>query len=147
MNYQVLENKNTRFDRRHKETIKDMLTLTYIIPDRLEYMFFKVTPEYVARPDLICLAQYGTDDYVDVICKFNGISNPYELNEGDIIALPSSSDVRRFIYNLDDIEQTFEASNEDKPTPKKKNEKRQANEAIIGDKRFRIDKENRAVIY
>lgn len=147
MNYPVLENKKPYLDPRSGETIMDMLTLSYVIPEGLDYIIFKVTAEYVARPDLICLAHYGSDDYVDVVCKFNGISNPFELNEGDVLALPSVSDMRRFIYSLDDIQQTFDSKNDDKPTPKKKQEKRKANEAVIGDKRFRIDKENRAVIY
>ena len=44
---------------------------------------------YVARPDLISLALYGSDEYADVLCKLNGISNPFELNENDLIFCPS----------------------------------------------------------
>ena len=36
-----------------------------------------VNEYYVARPDLISLAVYGDDKYADIICKFNGISNPF----------------------------------------------------------------------
>ena len=147
MNYRVLENKNPYLDPRSGEYIKDMLTLSYIIPNGLNYILFKVTADYIARPDLICLAHYGTDDYVDIVCKFNGISNPYELNEGDIIALPEVADMARFIYSMDDIQQTFETKDDSKPTPKAKKEKRKANEAVVGDKRFRIDKESRVVVY
>lgn len=147
MNYRVLENKNPYLDPRSGEYIKDMLTLSYIIPNGLNYILFKVTADYIARPDLICLAHYGTDDYVDIVCKFNGISNPYELNEGDILALPEVADMARFIYSMDDIQQTFETKDDSKPTPKAKKEKRKANEAVVGDKRFRIDKESRVVVY
>ena len=147
MNYRVLENKNPYLDPRSGEYIKDMLTLSYIIPNGLNYILFKVTADYIARPDLICLAHYGTDDYVDIVCKFNGISNPYELNEGDIIALPEVADMARFIYSMDDIQQTFETKDDSKPTPKAKKKKRKANEAVVGDKRFRIDKESRVVVY
>ena len=147
MNYRVLENKNPYLDPRSGEYIKDMLTLSYIIPNGLNYILFKVTADYIARPDLICLAHYGTDDYVDIVCKFNGISNPYELNEGDILALPEVADMARFIYSMDDIQQTFETKDNSKPTPKAKKEKRKANEAVVGDKRFRIDKESRVVVY
>ena len=38
-----------------------------------------VNKYYVARPDLVSLAIYGTDDYADIICKINGISNPFPL--------------------------------------------------------------------
>lgn len=47
-----------------------------------------VNQYYVARPDLIALAVYGNDAYGDLICKFNGISNPFELNEGMLISVP-----------------------------------------------------------
>ena len=47
-----------------------------------------VNEYYVARPDLISLAMYGNDMYGDMICKFNGISNPFDLNEGMILMLP-----------------------------------------------------------
>ena len=32
---------------------------------------------------------YGDDKYADIICKVNGISNPFELNENDIVYIPS----------------------------------------------------------
>lgn len=48
----------------------------------------KVEEYYVARPDLISLAVYGDDKYADVICKINGISNPFELNEGMYLYTP-----------------------------------------------------------
>ncbi len=47
-----------------------------------------VNEYYVARPDLISLAVYGSDEYGDMICKFNGISNPFELNEGMLLFIP-----------------------------------------------------------
>lgn len=47
-----------------------------------------VNEYYVARPDLISLAVYGSDMYGDLICKYNGISNPFELNEGMILFIP-----------------------------------------------------------
>ena len=53
-----------------------------------------VNKYYVARPDLVSLAIYGTDDYADIICKINGISNPFELNENDILFLPDIEFIR-----------------------------------------------------
>ena len=50
--------------------------------------FLVVNKYYVARPDLIALAVYGDDRYADILCKVNGISNPFELNENDVIILP-----------------------------------------------------------
>lgn len=150
MDYGTLRNKILRSDKRIGEDIKDMLTLTYYEPSTYQYSLFEVTFEYVARPDIICHKYYGNTDCVDIICKLNGISNPFELNEGDILILPSTTDLNRFIYTQDTIEaQDNSPSNPitHTPAPKAKNQKRKANEAVIGDTRFRIDKENRAVIY
>ena len=44
---------------------------------------------YVARPDLISQAVYGTDKYADILCKINGISNPFELNENMMLFCPT----------------------------------------------------------
>lgn len=148
MNYSVLSNKKTRIDPRSGETIKDLLTLTYIDPSEYNYIIFEVPTEYIARPDLISIDQYGSDEYTDIICKLNGISNPYELNEGMLLALPNAGLLSLFRYDGDTIEQDAASTNNTQnPQAKKVNEKRGVNEAIIGDKRYKIDIENRAVIY
>lgn len=147
MDYQVLENKKDIVSSINGERIKDLLTLTFIMPEAARFNMFRVTHEYVARPDLICLAQYGSDDPVDIICKINGISNPFELNEGRVLALPSSADLWKYTYDGDTIQQESEPDNNIAPAPKSRIEKRKPNEAVIGDKRFKIDKEHRAVIY
>ena len=69
-------------------TYKDLLSQTYngnfIQGGRIVY----VEKYYIARPDLISLAVYGDDKYADIICKINGISNPFELNEGMYLYTP-----------------------------------------------------------
>jgi hypothetical protein len=40
------------------------------------------------RPDLIALRYYGDHNLTDLILKFNGISNPFALSEGDIVEVP-----------------------------------------------------------
>lgn len=146
MDYTTLHNKLLRVDPKSGEEIKDLLTLTFVVPETYHYRLFKVTKEYTARMDLISLDQYGSTDYVDVLCKLNGISNPYEVNEGQTIILPSSGDLGFFKYDGDTIENDAIAS-EEAPAAKKRTDKRKANEAVIGDSRFKIDKENRVVIY
>ncbi len=147
MNYSTLYNKKTRIHEKTGETIKDLLTLTYIDPSEYNYSIFRVPAEYVTRPDLISIDHYGSDDYTDIICKLNGISNPYELNEGMLIALPSTGMLNLFRYDGDTIEESVSNETTQTPIAKKYNEKRKANEAVIGDTRYKIDKERRAVIY
>ena len=47
-----------------------------------------VNEEYAMRPDLISMFAYGTDIHTDIILKFNGISNPFAVNEGDLLLIP-----------------------------------------------------------
>lgn len=42
-----------------------------------------------ARPDLIALQYYGDQSLLDIILKWNGISDPFSMNVGDIIEIPS----------------------------------------------------------
>lgn len=152
MDYGTLYNKAILPNAYIGEDAIDLLTLTYFEPSSYEYILFKVPAEYIARPDLISIDQYGNTDYVDVICKLNGISNPFELNEGMILVIPEPSYIHLFSYTSDTIEALNISQAELKglsatPQPKTKNEKRKPNEAIVGDKRFKIDKDRRLVIY
>lgn len=72
-------------------TFKDLLTQTYNGKYRGGGRIVEVEEYYVARPDLISLAVYGDDKYADILCKINGISNPFELNKGMYLFAPDSS--------------------------------------------------------
>jgi hypothetical protein len=65
---------------------------TFIFKDKEEVPFtkYEVRAEDAGRIDLIALDQYGSDDGPDVeyILKFNGISDPFSINEGDILKIP-----------------------------------------------------------
>lgn len=65
---------------------------TFIFKDKEEVPFteYEVRAEDAGRIDLIALDQYGSDSGVDVeyILKFNGISDPFSINEGDILKIP-----------------------------------------------------------
>lgn len=131
-----------------KENIYNMLDYTFVIPYGYSYNIFEVTREYIARPDLISYDAYGDSMYGDVICKLNGISNPFELNEGMKLVIPTPDDVIGFIVepSIKDKDENWGPSTGHTVTKTKKS-KRQANEAIIGDARFKIDKANGVIIY
>ncbi len=65
---------------------------TFIFKDKEEVPFteYEVRAEDAGRIDLIALDQYGSDDGPDIeyILKFNGISDPFSINEGDILKIP-----------------------------------------------------------
>ena len=89
LDYDILLSKPT-ISKDDGEYYKDLLSQT--INKEVKRLYNSnliiVSRDYVCRPDLISLAAYGTDKYADIICKINGISNPFELNEDMIIICP-----------------------------------------------------------
>lgn len=151
LNYKILENKN--IIKNNGEVYIDLLSTSFnksILPKGNLLM---VNKYYVARPDLISLACYGTDEYADIICKLNNISNPFELNEEDILFIPDIDYLRNCIINKgktnSDLIKTVdeEIYINSSPYQKQKNDKRSPNEQLIGDKTFTIDKSLGIVFY
>lgn len=79
-------------------TMKDLTTKSIKDFDNISSNIFVVNKYCIARPDLVSLVIYGSDKYGDLICKFNGISNPFELNEGMIIQCPELSEMLEKLY-------------------------------------------------
>lgn len=146
----IISNKQNRYSKRFQESMMDLFGVTYVLPESFSYRAIEVSPEHVARPDLVSKILYDTTIYGDLICRLNGISNPFELNEGDVLIVPEYQDLEKFLAYADaeeNIEDTDKDIRESKPSYKKPKEKRAPNEAIIGDARFKIDKTNRVIIY
>jgi len=53
------------------------------------FNMFKIPLDYVMRPDLISQAVYNNTLYAEYILKYNGISNPFSLEEGDVVLIPN----------------------------------------------------------
>lgn len=149
LQYPTLDKKNIFRSDYLEEDLYNLLDKTFIIPNSYVYNIFEVTQEYIARPDLISYDAYNDTRYADVICKLNGISNPFELNEGMVIVIPSPESIMDFYstpWKADDLEFGALRQNNNM-SDKTKQSKRQANEAIIGDKRFKIDSKSGIIIY
>ena len=151
LNYRIIENKSIINNKGEKYI--DLLSNTFdksIIP-RGELLI--VNKYYIARPDLISLACYGTDEYADIICKLNGISNPFEMNENDILFIPEIDYLHNCIFNKGHTQSDIIKEESDEiyvnasTYQKKKNEKRSPNEQTIGEKTFTIDKSLGIVFY
>jgi len=56
-----------------------------------------VNQDEVMRPDVLSEKLYATQEYWDVILKFNGISNPFSLDFGEILFAPSTNSLERLI--------------------------------------------------
>tara|TARA_B100001093_G_scaffold379307_1_gene364664 strand:+ start:2761 stop:3687 length:927 start_codon:yes stop_codon:yes gene_type:complete len=65
---------------------------TFIFKDKEEVPFteYEVRADDAGRIDLIAEDQYGADGGADIeyILKFNGISDPFSINEGDVLKIP-----------------------------------------------------------
>lgn len=147
----VLYNKSKIKSEFLEEDIWNLLDNTFTIPKLTDYMFYEVNEEkYIGRPDLISLDAYGSTAYTDVICKVNGISNPFELNIGMILIIPGANEVNLLPRSapVNELETNFDKEGMDIiMRQKRKSDVRKTNEAIIGDTRFKIDKNNGIVIY
>lgn len=138
------------------ETTIDLLHKTIDLNKELNGQFIEVNEYYVARPDLISLAIYGDDKYADVICKVNGISNPFEMNEGQIIFLPTLDSINTIIdvdcqnstTEILELDNTEIISNSNKiGAQKRKDEERSPAQQLIGDQNYIIDKSLGIVFY
>lgn len=113
--------------------------------------FVTVTKDYIARPDLISLAVYGTDKYADILCKLNNVSNPFELNEGMIIFVPDIANLNNIVATgkksstID--ENDYISKTALKTNQKAKNESRSPAQQTIGESTFIIDRTNNIVFY
>ena len=143
----VLNNKTQIHSDFLESDIWNLLDKTYVIPNQFDFTTFEIREEkYIGRPDIISIDAYGDPMFADIICKLNGISNPFELNVGMKLIIPSPSIVFDFAQPapMDEIDSK---DNKLVPSPKNKSQKRQANEALVGDKRFKIDPSKGIVIY
>lgn len=98
---------------------------------------FKVSRDYLMRPDLISQVVYNSTLYTEFILKYNGISNPFTIDEGDVIIIP----------NLESAKQntkTVVGTEGDDPATNLRNSYRYIDPAKVPKKDKKIDKfENR----
>lgn len=149
LTHTVLNNKTQIYSNWLQESIINLNDPTFKIPPKYSYEILEVTEKYIARPDILSYDIYGDSLYSDLLCKLNGISNPFELNVGMLLVIPSPDCIMDFM-NTPTVAERDDSINgivKTKPIAKQKNSKRKANESIVGDTRFRIDKTRGVVIY
>lgn len=152
LDYKILDYKSKI--NKNNDTYIDLMSDSFNISSvAFDGQVIIVNKYYVARPDLVSLAIYGTDDYADIICKINGISNPFELNENDILFLPDIEFIRNCCKQSSSKSEIVETEDEiltPKKTnnfQKKKNERRSSNEQLEGEQNYVIDKSLGLVFY
>jgi len=55
--------------------------------------YFVVTQYYQMRPDLVAAIKYGDHGKVGSLLKFNAISNPFAIKEGNILLIPNEKSI------------------------------------------------------
>lgn len=154
LDYKILDIK-PKIEINNEQAI-DLLSKSLDLDKDMTGQFVEVNEYYVARPDLISLAIYGDDKYGDIICKVNGISNPFELNEGQIIFLPSYESINNVLISDNKNKKTEKVGIEDDTRiatdnkigdQKRKDERRSPSQQLIGDKNYIIDKSLGIVFY
>ena len=87
-----------------------------------------VTESEIMRPDLVANRVYSAYDIWDVLLKFNGVSNPFSLDVGDFLLIPSINKTRQMV--------TAPRTVPEKGTePKKRNEEKIMNPKSSQDKK------------
>lgn len=61
-----------------------------------------IEDHHLCRPDLISYENYGSVDYIDIILKFNQISNPFSMDIHDFLVIPTLSSGIKF-YRQDKL--------------------------------------------
>lgn len=64
------------------------------------YTYYKATKETEMRPDLISVFACGTDEYAEMIMKYSMIDNPFAIEEGDLLAIPTVSSMYNEIRDV-----------------------------------------------
>jgi hypothetical protein len=75
-----------------RDLTKSMLNLKS--RNYISYEVYRVPKDYAMRPDLISKSVYNNSIYAEIILKFNGISNPFSIDEGDLILIPDLDSAR-----------------------------------------------------
>lgn len=158
LDYYVLSKKktidyNSKFDGSEKVKAVDLLSKSINEFESSNPIIINVEKEYIARPDLISLALYSTDKYADLICKVNGISNPFELNENMILICPSLTDINNLLnitaepnsfINNPEKDSILNIKSNNKLIP---NQRRSPAEATIKDNNYTIYEDIKGLVF
>lgn len=92
LNSNILEHKYVVCDK-NGNNIVDLTRATYVPTNNVTIRrAILVTKDYAGRPDLIAKATLGDASKFDYILKFNGISNPLSINEGEYLLIPDDEE-------------------------------------------------------
>jgi hypothetical protein len=86
----LLKAKNI-FTKLNGDVIIDLISSTFSFEKigKTTEGFIRVKSEEVMRPDLVSVRIYSDQKYYELLLKYNGISNPFSIDENEILLAPS----------------------------------------------------------
>lgn len=89
MEFKVFKSKKLNGDKNKLFLAQPTMMFKSLSPSE-SYMIAKhiVKDDDVVRPDRVAVEHYGTTDGLDIILKFNGISDPFSLSPGETLWIP-----------------------------------------------------------
>lgn len=126
LNLKTISNKKT-FVKRNGEVVTDLIkrAVTFLGVRINSGKAYVVNEETAMRADLIANYFYQDQGFCDVLLKYNGYSNPFSLNVGDILRIPSTEDLSRFtnVSGLQEISNSRKKSTNLVLSPKTRKDK------------------------
>lgn len=78
-------------------------SISFFGVDKQAGEFYAVEPEVVMRADLIADNFLSTSANACLLMKYNGISNPFSINEGQILRIPNAEDLDKLLVEPENI--------------------------------------------
>lgn len=70
------------------------------------YQTVKLDSTYQMRADKVAFNEYGTDEYTEYILKYSGVSNPFSIDDEDILFIPEPDEANAQMYDIEEQQQT-----------------------------------------
>lgn len=91
------------------DTLTDLIQSSFKFPKKLLRSSMSRVGEYESmRPDLVSMRVYGTQDGWDLLLKYNAISNPFSISEGDLLYTVGYSELKGLITEPIEISERTE---------------------------------------
>ena len=74
------------------------------------YQTVKLNSYYQMRPDKVAWNEYGSDEYTEYILKYSGVSNPFSIDQDEVLFIPDYNEANEQMASVE--EHQVETSNQ-----------------------------------
>jgi hypothetical protein len=94
-----------KFFTKATDTVTDLTrrSISFLGIDKIGGELYAVEPEVVMRPDLIANSFLSDSANACLLMKYNGISNPFSIDEGQILRIPKAEDLDNLLAEPENI--------------------------------------------